>query len=177
MPTQSASTPVWDPFIRTFHWSLVLSYLIAWVTAESVERLHEQSGYFILALLGLRIVWGLIGTPHARFSDFVYSPRNTLRYLASLLSGQPPYYRGHNPAGGWMVIALIICLLATAVSGIMIAEAHEELWEELHEGVAELSLLLVVLHLGGVVTASWLHRENLVKAMLSGRKAKRHSHV
>jgi cytochrome b len=161
---------VWDPFVRLFHWSLVLAYLVAWVSAEEWAVVHEQSSYFILALIGLRVVWGLIGSRHARFSDFVYGPRRTLDYLKGLLSGRPQRYVGHNPAGGWMIVALLLALLGAIGSGMLVGDAEQDLWKELHEGLASLTLVLVFVHVGGVVLAGWVHGENLVKGMLTGKK-------
>ena len=155
---------VWDPFVRTFHWSLLLAYAGAWLTAEEWAQAHEGLGWFVVALLGLRLVWGLIGTRHARFSDFVRGPRSTLAYLRTLAGGRPADYLGHNPAGGWMVILLIGSLAATAASGILMAESGHGLWEELHEGLATLSLLLVGVHLAGVIVASL----NIKTALLFG---------
>jgi len=168
---------VWDPFVRMFHWSLVLAYLLVWLSAEEWEWLHEQTGYFILVLIGMRVLWGLLGPRHARFSDFLHSSRQTLDYLNDLRSGSPQHYLGHNPAGGWMVIMLLSSLLATAASGMLIGTDHAELWEDLHEGFANFTLLLIFLHLGGVLLSSLLHRENLIGAMWSGMKKRRNADV
>ena len=167
---------VWDPFVRAFHWSLVLTYLGAWLSAEEWAGLHDRLGYIVLTLLALRLIWGVIGSEHARFSDFARGPAATLAYLRSLAGGRPKHYLGHNPAGGWMVILLIATLIATAVSGIML-DGDEEVWEELHEGLANLSLLLVGTHIAGVITSSLLHRENLVRSMLTGRKLRNETDV
>jgi cytochrome b len=127
----------------------------------------------MLVLIGLRVVWGLVGSEHARFSDFLFSPTRTMDYLRSLRSGRPRHYLGHNPAGGWMVVALLLSLAVAAVSGVMMGGAEDEVLEEVHEAFANLSLLLVVVHVSGVVVSSLLHRENLVKAMLTGFKMMR----
>lgn len=164
---------VWDPFVRLFHWSLVLAYALAWFSGEDLAVLHERTGYFILALIGLRLVWGLLGTRYARFSDFLYRPARVLDYLRSLRAGRPEHFVGHNPAGGWMVVALLLGLLATGVSGLMLDGSEEGLWKEFHEALANLTLLLVVVHVSGVVAASLLHRENLVRAMVTGVKMRR----
>jgi cytochrome b len=168
---------VWDPFVRVFHWSLVLSYALAWASAEESAVLHERAGYFVLALIGLRLVWGLVGARHARFSDFLVGPRRTLAYLRSLRSGHPLYYLGHNPVGGWMVVALLVSLVAASVSGVMMGGGENGVWEEIHEGFANLSLLLVIVHVSGVAVASLLHHENLVKAMVTGFKIRRNADV
>ena len=177
MQLERGRVSVWDPFVRVFHWSLVLAYLLVWLSAEEWEWLHEQTGYFILVLIGMRVLWGLLGPRHARFSDFLYSPRQTLGYLNELRSGLPRHYLGHNPAGGWMVIVLLSSLAATAVSGILIGAGHAELWEDLHEGLASLSLVLIFVHLGGVLFSSLLHSENLIAAMWTGMKKRRNADV
>jgi cytochrome b len=171
MPTTPQRIAVWDPFIRAFHWTLAVTYLLAWVSAEDWPGLHEQSGYFVLILVGLRLIWGLVGTRHARFRNFVRMPTEALGYLRSLAKGHPLDYLGHNPAGGWMVIVLIIALVATASTGIL-ANGGGELWEELHEGLANISLLLVVVHVLGVLASSLLHGENLIGAMFTGKKTR-----
>jgi len=168
---------VWDAFVRVFHWSLVLGYVIAWASADEWDWLHEQTGYFILVLVGLRMIWGLIGQRHARFSNFLYSPRRTLNYLSDLKSGSPRHYLGHNPAGGWMVIALLLGLSATGASGMLIGPGDHDFWEDLHEGFANLTLILVFVHLGGVLFSSLLHNENLIRAMWTGTKARRDADV
>ncbi len=167
---------VWDPFVRVFHWSLVGAYVLAWATAEEWDLLHGRLGWFVLVLLALRLIWGLIGTRHARFWDFVHGPGRVKAYVGSLLRGDPEFHPGHNPAGGWMVLALIVTLAATALSGVLLVE-EGEFWEDLHEGLANLSLALVAVHVFGVLVSSFLHRENLVKAMLTGDKPGRNVDV
>lgn len=161
---------VWDPFVRVFHWSLVLAYTLAWASAEEFGSLHEKAGYFILGLLGLRVAWGVIGSRHARFNNFVRSPVRALDYLRSLARPGPDRYLGHNPAAGWMIIALILSLAGCALSGVFMT-GHDDFLEALHEGLANLSLLLIVVHLAGVLMSSMAHRENLLVSMLTGRKA------
>ncbi len=177
MAIEQNTIRVWDPFVRAFHWSLVLAYAIAWASAENWDWLHEQSGYFVMTLVVLRLIWGVIGSRHARFTDFIRSPGETLAYLRSLRAGRPRHYLGHNPAGGWMIVALILALLATGATGILMDGGASELWEELHEAAANLSILLVVVHVAGVLIASLMHEENLVRAMLTGNKKREHSDV
>ena len=170
---QRAFVRVWDWFIRIFHWSLVSFFAIAWVTADELDRLHEIAGYVVAVLIGLRIIWGLVGTRHARFSDFVYRPSVVIAYLRDSVFLKAKRYLGHNPAGGAMVVALLICLVAISATGIMLTGDSlgvEDLIEELHEAIANLTLGLVVLHVGGVILSSLEHRENLVKSMISGLK-------
>ena len=167
---------VWDPFIRVFHWSLATAWLIGWVTAEEVPRLHEQLGYFLLVLIGLRVVWGLVGTRYARFAEFLRGPATTLAYLRSLVSARPRDYIGHNPVGGWMIIVLMSMVVLTALSGVMLGGTGEA-GEELHEVLAHLTLVFVVAHVVGVLVSSLLHRENLVRSLLTGNKMRRNVDV
>lgn len=169
---QPATVKVWDPFIRIFHWSLVVLFALAWVT-EHLQWLHQPVGYAILLLVGLRIVWGWVGSKHARFADFVRSPRATLTYARGLLRGTAPRLLGHNPLAGAMIIALLGMLIATGASGWLMTTASfgdTEWLEELHEALASLTLGLVGLHVLAVLVTSAVHGENLVRAMLTGRK-------
>ena len=164
---------VWDPVVRLFHWSLVFAFLLAWVSGEDLQALHQTAGYTIAGLLALRIIWGFAGTRHARFSDFVYKPSTVLRYVRNSARLRPDRYVGHNPAGGWMVVAMLLVLALLCASGtaMTVGPYQQFEWlEEAHEALANLSLLLVGLHLTGVMASSWMHRENLVRAMVTGRK-------
>ncbi|MCK4742261.1 MAG: cytochrome b/b6 domain-containing protein [Sulfuriflexus sp.] len=110
---------VWDPVVRLFHWSLVVAFVVAYISGDEESVIHTNAGYVILALIGIRVIWGLIGTRHARFMDFMTSPRKAIQYLWNLITGQKvKAYRGHNPAGGWMIIGLIVSLLFTVYSGL-----------------------------------------------------------
>lgn len=168
-----ATVKVWDPLVRVFHWSLAGLFLLAYATADEVENVHIAAGYTIAALLGLRIVWGFVGPRHARFSDFVRSPRAVLAYARDVALLRAPRYLGHNPAGGAMVVALVVMLIGTCATGYMMTTGS--FWgakwvEEVHETFASLTIGLVVVHVLGVLVASFEHRENLVKAMITGRK-------
>ena len=183
----SSHIRVWDPLIRFFHWSLVTAFVIAFITEEHLLIVHTWAGYFILALISIRIIWGFIGTRYARFSDFVYSPKNIMQFLKDTFRLKAKRYIGHNPAGGAMVILLMVSLLITTSSGILLLGAEEQagplahwfsqssgFWddtlEELHEFFANFTLLLVFVHVVGVILESLIHKENLVSAMLSGFK-------
>lgn len=191
---------VWDLVVRFGHWMLVACFLTAWFTEGSPMWLHKSAGYGVAIVLGFRLLWGFIGTRHARFHDFLYAPREVLAYLRSLLSRTPRHYMGHNPAAGLMVFALLFALAGTAGTGMLLYDANSgkgpvatlRLWsqglptdgsvkhkrdkkevhqlEELHEAFANATMLLIVLHIAGVVVSSALHRENLVRAMVTGRK-------
>jgi cytochrome b len=164
---------VWDPFVRLFHWSLAASFAVAFLTRHSAQDLHHWAGYAAGALVILRLAWGVIGTHYARFSQFVRPPRTVLRYVLDMASGREARYIGHNPAGGAMVIVLMLAMLGAAVTGYMMttdAFFGVEWVEHLHDLVGNGLLLLVLAHLGGVALASMRHRENLIGAMVSGTK-------
>ena len=168
-------TRVWDPLVRIFHWSLVSSFTIAWFTPRSAENIHHWAGYVAGALILMRLLWGVLGTPYARFSQFVRNPQSVVRYLFAILTGREARYIGHNPAGGMMVLALMAAMAVTAVTGWMMttnAYYGEDWVENVHGLSAEGLLVLVIIHVGGVVLASVRHQENLVAAMITGRKRK-----
>jgi cytochrome b len=168
-----ATVKVWDPFVRVFHWSLATLFLVAYLTGDETEKVHIAAGYTIAGLVALRIVWGFAGPRHARFSNFVRSPRAILAYMRDLSLFRAPRYIGHNPAGGIMIVALIVMLIGTCISGYMLTT--DAFWgakwaEEVHEAFANLTVGLVFFHVLGVITSSLLEKENLVKSMITGRK-------
>ena len=112
------SEKVWDIFVRTFHWTLVGSMIGLYLSGDDFESVHTILGYFVICLVLLRIIWGFIGTKHARFHDFLYRPGKIYHYLKSLINGNPTHYIGHNPAGGLMVIVMLLSLLVTAFTGL-----------------------------------------------------------
>ena len=167
-----ATVRVWDPFVRIFHWSVVMLFAVAWAS-EHRQAIHQPAGYLVLALVGLRIIWGFIGPRHARFADFVRSPGGVLAYALALLAGRAPRILGHNPLGGVMVLLLMAMLIATGTSGwLMTTDAFRAIeWiEDLHEALASLTLALVGVHVLSVLAMSLLHGEHLVRAMITGRK-------
>ncbi len=171
--TPPATVKVWDPFVRVFHWSLVALFVIAYVTGDEIERVHLAAGYAIAGLLTLRVIWGFVGPRHARFADFVRSPREAFRYLRDALLLRARRYIGYNPAGGLMVVALIVMLGGTCATGyLMTTDAYwgSEAMEKIHSALANATVALVLLHMLGVVVASFEHRENLVRSMITGRK-------
>ena len=176
-PTGAAAPPrvlVWDLPVRVFHWLLALSFAGAWLTAES-ERwrlLHVTLGYTLGGLIVFRVLWGLVGSRHARFSDFVRGPRAVVRYLGALLRGQPEHHVGHNPAGALAIVAMLgLGALIVGSGWALYNDIGGDVFEELHEAAANVMLAVVAVHIVGVALASRLHHENLVGAMFSGRKA------
>ena len=164
---------VWDPMTRLFHWSLVLSFGVAWLTSHRADSIHHWAGYAAMLLVTVRLVWGVFGPRYARFSHFVRRPGEVISYLADIGRGSESRHIGHNPAGGAMVVMLLAGILATAITGWMeTTDAYFGVqWlEELHSMLAHGLLILVAVHLAGVALASYRHRENLVGAMITGRK-------
>lgn len=177
---------VWDPLVRIGHWTLVAGFFTAYFTEDDFLAQHVWAGYVVGGVVLFRIAWGFVGSEHARFRDFVWSPGVTLRYLGAIATNRAKRYIGHNPAGGAMIVALLVCLAVITWSGLEIyaieenagplaglvsgGEDAEDFWEEVHEVAANFTLFLVLLHVVGVIVASVSHRENLVKAMFTGRK-------
>jgi cytochrome b len=165
----------------------VSAFVIAYLTEDDFLNVHTLAGYLILGLISARFIWGFIGTRYARFSDFVYSPSAIKQFLKDTLRFKAKRYIGHNPAGGAMVMLLIISLFITTCSGVLLLGAEEsagplahwfinasgfwgDLLEGLHEFFANFTVLLVFIHVAGVVVESLLHKENLISAMISGFK-------
>ncbi|MFD2231817.1 cytochrome b/b6 domain-containing protein [Alkalimarinus sediminis] len=185
--TSEKEVSVWDPLVRIFHWVLVGAFFTAYITEEDFLTIHSWAGYTVLGLLIFRIIWGVIGTKHARFKDFVFTPKYTIQFLKDTFSLKAKRYLGHNPAGGAMVILLILSLIVTTFSGLMILGIEEaqgplapwlsgashslgDLFEELHEFFANFTLFLVFVHVAGVLIESMIHGENLIVSMFSGTK-------
>jgi len=175
---------VWDPFVRVFHWTLVVAFTVAYLTEEDLLTVHVWAGYLVGGLIVARVVWGFIGPAHARFADFLCSPADTLRYVRDLVLFRAQRHLGHSPGGGAMVILLLLFLAATVVTGLVVYGGEQqagplagmftkdtgESVEEVHELLANITLGLVLAHIAAVVLASFVHGENLVRAMFTGYK-------
>ena len=164
---------VWDPFVRIFHWTLVAAFVVAYFSHGGYLAVHRWAGYAITALVVLRVLWGFVGSPHARFADFVTGPRRLASYLGLLVRGREPRSLGHNPAGGAMIVVLLVLLAALCVTGIVLDTPRfrdDRDFKQIHDLLTDATLVCIVLHLAGVALASWRHRENLVAAMITGRK-------
>jgi cytochrome b len=197
---ETSEITVWDPLVRLFHWLLFASFCLAYLSqgelfehlqdrldGELLQLVHVWAGYTIAGLLLFRVAWGFVGTRHARFNDFVFGPVVVAAYVRDVLTLRARRYIGHNPAGGAMIVLLLLGLTLTTLSGVALyaadkglgplagwlmgsSEATVEFLEELHEATTNGTLLLVAGHLLGVVWESVLHRENLVRSMFTGRK-------
>jgi len=169
----TSSVRVWDLPLRLFHWLMALSFTGAYLTAEMDDwrLLHVTLGYTVAGLVGFRIIWGCVGSDYARFASFVRGPQATLRYLRSMFAGRPQHFTGHNPAGAVAIVLMLTVALALTASGwLLYTERAGEWMEEVHELFGNLLLAVVLLHIVGVLVASWMHRENLAKAMVTGLK-------
>jgi len=188
---QTTEIKVWDPLVRVGHWLLATVVIIAWFVDEPLW-LHTWLGYIAIALVLVRIVWGFVGPDYARFASFVRGPRVTFSYFAELIRFSSKRYLEHSPAGAVMIIALLVMVAVTAVTGMAslaatrgegplagvitkveratTEEDQELLIEETHETAANVTMVLVLLHIAGVALASFAHRENLVAAMITGLK-------
>lgn len=205
---------VWDPIVRIGHWAIVIAFFTAYLSGDEFQEIHHWAGYTVASLVIARVLWGLVGTKHARFSSFETGPRAVFRYLRGLVSGKAERHFGHNPAGAAMIIALLLSLAGTTLSGMTLLAVEEgqgplagivttqqigadpdqvtrsysdddeddheygaygdegsgEVLETVHSAFTYLTLGLVALHILGVVASSFAHRENLVRAMFTGRK-------
>ena len=165
---------VWDWPVRLLHWGLVVCIALSWWSREDLGPLHERTGYVVIGILVARLLWGFVGTHYARFAQFVRAPQATIAYARAALKGKAPRYIGHNPLGGWMVLALLANLGALGFTGWLYTT--DMFWgygwlADLHQALAWLLLALVALHIAGMLWTSRAHRENLVRAMFTGRKA------
>ena len=176
---------VWDPFVRLFHWTLVIAFTVAYVlTDEDVLKIHVWAGYAVGALVVARVIWGFVGPEHARFTDFVYSPGASLRYVRDLVLFRAERHLGHSPGGGAMVVTLLLFLAATVITGLMVYGGDQqagplagmftkefgESFEGVHELIANITLALVLAHISAVILASFVFKENLPRAMFTGYK-------
>jgi cytochrome b len=186
-PARPGTVRVWDPLVRVFHWTLLAAFATAFLVEDDILDLHVWAGYLALTLIAVRLIWGFIGSEYARFREFVRGPRTVLAYLGAALRLRAPRYLGHNPAGGAMVVALLIMVSATGLSGLALYGAQEfagplaglmsavsnhtaHRLEDVHAFCANFTLALVLAHLAGVLFSSLEHRENLIGAMITGYK-------
>jgi cytochrome b len=173
MSTTKGEILVWDLPVRVGHWLMAGAFVVAWLTGESEEwrLVHVVAGATVVGVVLFRVFWGLFGTRYALFADFARSPAAALAYLKSLLHPKPQHYVGHNPAGGWAIVLLLaLALLCGATGWLGYQDIGGDWLKELHEGMANSMLIIVLVHLGGVAVGSLAHRENLPRSMVTGRK-------
>jgi len=185
--TAQSHRMVWDLPVRVAHWLLVAAFVGAYVTnalGVNYFRYHVWCGYAVIVLVLFRIVWGLVGTRHARFEAFVRGPRETLRYARSLLRGSEQRHAGHNPLGAWMVLALLLMMLTQAVTGLFgddqvfnlgplygyVTAETSSILTSLHRRLFYWIAAAVGLHILAVLMHVFVKRENLVLPMITGRK-------
>ena len=174
---------VWDLPLRLFHWLLVIAFFVAYITEDEWLDIHVWAGYLVMGLLVFRLIWGFVGGQYARFNNFLCSPLQSIAYVKDLMQSKAKRYIGHNPAGSAMIAMLLLSLLMTVVTGLavygadkgagplaFIGDSHEDFLEEIHELFANFTLLLVGIHVLGVIVESYIHRENLARAMFHGNK-------
>jgi cytochrome b len=171
--TRRPAFKVWDLLIRLLHWSLASSFFAAYFTRHVPGPWHEWLGYLALAIIVARVFLGFSGSHYARFSQFIRPFGYTLTYCRDVISGHHRRYLGHNPLGAWMVVALLLLSLATCLSGWLYTT--DRFWgvewvEDLHDALTWATLGLIVVHVAGIFITSFHDRENLVAAMLHGRK-------
>jgi len=164
---------VWDFPIRVFHWLLAISFAGAWLTSESEAQqlIHYAFGYSACAIILFRIVWGIVGTRYARFTQFIKGPTETWWHIKSLLVGRQPPSPGHNPAGALVMISLMILILLIGLTGYWIVkDVLGELMSGAHEAISNLAFGFVLIHVAAAIIMSLLQKENLVKSMFNGIK-------
>jgi cytochrome b len=172
-PEADVEIRVWDPVVRIFHWTVVVGCVVDLFILEDGKTAHRVIGYIVAFALVVRLLWGLIGSKHARFADFAPTPTKLGGYLKALLRREEPRYIGHNPAGAVVMLTLLGLLAAVSVTGWMLtldAYFGDKALEELHEGIANLILVLAGLHAAAAIYEGRRHNENLVWAMVTGRK-------
>lgn len=177
---------VWDLPTRVFHWSLLISFSAAWLTAENDRFLyhHVFAGYLFFGLLAFRLVWGAVGSYYSRFRSFAYNWPSVWAYLKGLLTGEASRHVGHNPAGSWAIFLMLLLGFVISITGLIVLGGEEghgilkglvsydtgEGAKEIHESIAEFMLFVVFIHLAGVIVESIFHKENLIWSMIVGTK-------
>lgn len=164
---------VWDAPTRVFHWVQALCFLGAYLTSDSEKTrdIHVALGYILFGMIVFRLLWGFAGTRYARFSSFVYGPGRIIAYLSSLFKGKAEHYVGHNPVGSVAIWLLLSGGLTLGVTGVMLLQDDvADIVEDIHGYATNAMLAVIAVHLLGVFMSSFLHKENLVRAMITGFK-------
>jgi len=171
--TAPKDVKVWDPVVRVFHWTVVAGCTLNLFILEEGKYWHRMTGYTVAAAIAVRLIWGFVGTRHARFKGFFPTPRKVKEQIRGIIERKEKRYLGHNPLASIMMLVLIALLAATALTGWMTtldAFWGEKWLEQLHGTIANGIMVLVFIHAGAAIVESWRHRENLVWSMVTGRK-------
>jgi cytochrome b len=217
----TALVKVWDPIVRIGHWTMVITFTIAYFVEDKILWLHVWCGYALGVVVVFRVFWGFVGPRRARFIDFMYRPWTSITYFFDLINLRSRRYIGYSPAGSVMIVTLLVMMGAIVYTGLVVfaleknrgplasfvnqapaiaasadgaatgatlgdqptavatvwkksddpeARSRRRFWDRLHRRLSNITMLFIVLHIGGVVLASYAHRENLVKAMCTGKK-------
>lgn len=164
---------VWDAPTRVFHWVQALCFLGAYLTfdSEKTRDIHVALGYILLGMVVFRILWGFMGTRYAKFSSFAFGPKRIIGYLVSLFKGKADHFVGHNPIGSVAIWLLLSGGLTLGVTGVMLLQDDvADIVEDIHGYATNAMLIVIGIHLLGVFASSFLHKENLVRAMITGFK-------
>ena len=171
--TAPENVPVWDLFVRVFHWSLVACVVLNQFILEEGETAHQWVGYAASALVAARVLWGFVGSTHARFADFFPTPRSMLQHVRSLLSRRPNHHVGHNPLGAAMMLTLMVLVLSLGLTGWLQTTDWfwgDETMQEIHETLATTLIWLAGLHAASALVMGRIERVRLVRAMFTGVK-------
>ena len=164
---------VWDVPTRVFHWLLVLCFAGAWLTSESerLQMIHYAFGYSAVALVLFRLVWGFVGTKYARFTQFLRGPNEMAGHIKSVLSSHQHSSPGHNPVGGIVMVGLMLIILLIGLTGYWgVKEFLGDVMGEAHEAIASIAMAVVVIHIAAAIIMSFMQKENLIRAMVNGKK-------
>ncbi|NQZ20668.1 MAG: cytochrome b/b6 domain-containing protein [Colwellia sp.] len=182
---------VWDLPLRVFHWLFAGTVIASWYTSDQdhdLIELHIQLGYFALGLIIFRLLWGVVGTKHARFISFVPKPKQLHHYIKNLKQNRAPASIGHNPLGSLMVILMIMLISLQAISGLFInddiyssgpynaivTKDIEQVMAFLHHHVFDYMIGAIALHLLAIFYYVRIKKETLIVPMITGRKPAKH---
>jgi cytochrome b len=165
---------VWDPFVRAFHWSLAVAFLLNRFVTDDSDAVHEWLGYAAVGLVVMRVAWGLVARGAARWSDFWPTPRRIAEHLRELSQGRPHRRLGHSPLGALVMIGMMLGIVALGVTGFAMEEIDyfwgDERLHQIHDGISDVVTALAAIHvLAAIVQSLWL-RENLPLSMITGRR-------
>ncbi|MGP0173912.1 cytochrome b/b6 domain-containing protein [Pseudomonas sp. NCHU5208] len=170
----SSTVRVWDPVVRLFHWSLAGAFLANYFFTEEGENWHRWFGYYAVAWLAIRLLWGFIGTPAARWADFWPTPARLRAHAGALFSGKPYHRLGHSPLGALVMILMMALMLGLGVTGFLMEEVDyfwgADLPQDIHEFFANALMALVGLHIAAALFESYRLRENLPLSMITGKR-------